>query len=100
MSVPSLVNEHCMLTAQGSSVNRRRTMELRVRLEAEPGLKSAHRAVPSHPGTLSRELFPNRLQFLPAFSTGPGVCHSQSLERIEDNLRNDQPCILFVVGGN
>ena len=39
-----------------------------------------------------------RFRFPPAFSGGLGVCHLELLERIQDNLGNDQPGILLACG--
>src|SRR5665647_3197855 len=47
-----------------------------------------------------RELLTNRLQFLPALRVRLGVSHLESFERIEYNLRYNQPSVFLVVGGN
>src|ERR1039457_1411674 len=47
-----------------------------------------------------RQQLANRLQFPPAFRGGSGICHLEFIERIQDNLGNNQPGIFLVVGRN
>jgi len=50
--------------------------------------------------TSLRQQFADRLQFPATFTGGPGICQLQLIERIQDNLGNNQPGILLIVGGN
>jgi hypothetical protein len=47
-----------------------------------------------------RQPLADRLQFLPTLCACFGVGHSESFERIEDNLGHDQASVLFVIGRN
>src|ERR1039458_3118834 len=49
---------------------------------------------------LLREPLADQRQFAPAFRGGPGVRHLETIERIEDDLGNDQPRIVLVVRGH
>ena len=50
--------------------------------------------------TLLRQQLADGFQFPPAFGGGLGIGHLQFPERIQDDLGNNQPGILLVVGGN
>src|ERR1035438_5193555 len=50
--------------------------------------------------TSLREQLADRFQFPPPFCGGLGICHLKFIERIQDNLGNNQPGILLIVGGN
>src|ERR1039458_5861534 len=47
-----------------------------------------------------RQPLADQLQFLSALCVRFGVSHFESLECVENNLRDDQPSIFLVVGGN
>jgi hypothetical protein len=47
---------------------------------------------------LHREQFADGLQFLPMRLARPGIAHFEALQRIDDNLRNDEPGVIFVIG--
>src|SRR5450759_1020607 len=49
---------------------------------------------------LFHQLFANQLQFPLVFRAGLWIGQFERLERVENDLGNDQPRILFVVGGN
>ena len=44
--------------------------------------------------------FADGLQFLAVRLAGFGITHLQRLQRVEDDLRNDEPGVFLVVGGN
>src|ERR1035437_2624383 len=48
----------------------------------------------------STEPFADGLQFPPTFRGGLGVCHFKRIERIQNDLGNDQPGIFLIIGGN
>src|SRR3954447_10109946 len=59
--------------------------------------------VPSDAGVLIirfRELFADRLQFLPALCAGFRISEFESFERIKDNAGYNESCVFLVVGGN
>src|SRR5665647_1751363 len=47
-----------------------------------------------------RQQLADRLQFMPALCARLGVSHFESFERIEHNLRHNQPNVFLVVGRN
>ena len=49
---------------------------------------------------LPSELFADGFQFPPAFRGGLGICHLKFIKRIQDNLGNNQPGIVLIIGGN
>ena len=49
---------------------------------------------------LPSEPFADGFQFPPTFRGGLGIGHLKFIERIKDNLGNNQPGILLVIGGN
>jgi hypothetical protein len=49
---------------------------------------------------LPSEMFADGFQFPQAFRGGFGICHFKFIERVKDNLRNDDPGILLVIGAN
>ena len=49
---------------------------------------------------LARKQFADRFQFPPTFRGCFGVRHLKLTERIDDNVRDNQPSILLIVGGN
>ena len=49
---------------------------------------------------LPSEQFADGFQFPPAFRGGLGICHLKFIERIQDNLGNNQPGIFLIIGGN
>ena len=56
--------------------------------------------LPSICVVLFSESFADGFQFPPAFRGGFGIGHLKSVKRIQDNLGNDQPGILLIIGGN
>src|ERR1039458_10227796 len=48
----------------------------------------------------SSEPFADGFQFPPTFRGGLGICHFKRIERIENNLGNNQPGIFLIIGGN
>ena len=51
-------------------------------------------------GVLLSELFADGLQFLAPRLVRFRIIHPELFQRIEDDLRNDQPGVLFVIGGD
>src|ERR1019366_9698876 len=49
---------------------------------------------------LFRQQFADGLQFLPARLAGFGITHFELLQRIEHNVRDDEPRVFLVVGGH
>ena len=47
-----------------------------------------------------REMLADGFQFSPTFWRGLGIGHLQIIERIDNNSGNDQPGVLFIIGGN
>ena len=56
--------------------------------------------LPSICVVLFSEFFADGFQFPPAFRGGFGIGHLKFVKRIQDNLGNDQPGILLIIGGN
>jgi hypothetical protein len=48
----------------------------------------------------SSEPFADGFQFPPTFRGGLGICHLKRIERVENNLGNNQPGIFLIIGGN
>src|SRR5277367_5305752 len=51
-------------------------------------------------GIAARQQFANRFQFPPPFGRRLGICQLEAAESVQHNLRNNQPGVLLVVGGN